>query len=799
MLTSYRVLDLTDQQGMFCGYLLAHLDADVVAVEPPGGSSARRNPPLAEDGSGGLWWQAYARGKQSLVLDLETAGGRERLAELAAEADFLLESFSRQNAARYGIDYERYAAANPGLIMVSISPFGRSGPKADWPATDLTVWAASGAHILSGDADRAPVRPSVPQSFLHAGADAAGAALIALHERHKSGRGQHVDVSAQQSSAQAALSANLNVANNGGMVIERAAGGAIFKFPVQLTWPCKDGYVAITLAFGMSFDEPNKRLLMWAHERGACSLEDAEADWGTRLTGMFQGDDSPESYFELCRKIERFTTQLTMDELFDEGLSRGIYVAPTCDIAGVLEEAQFNERNFWHTLPGSDARVPGAFAKLPASPLILPGSAPALDSAPTGVWSTPRVEESGANSTVSQPLAGLKVLDFMWVAAGPWFTRVLADYGATVIKVESTTRLDAARGLPAFKDGEVTVDSSVAFNTINAGKIGITLDPSNPVGREVILDLVQWADVVTESFSPKAMKGWNLDYESLKVARPDLIMLSSCLMGQTGPRSKMPGYGNMAAAITGFYDLTGWPDRSPAGPYGAYTDTVAPRFTLVALMAAIEHRRRTGVGQYIDLSQAEAAIHFLAPAILDLERNGHLPSRMGNRDLEMCPHAVYPASGQDRWVAIVCQDDAAWPGLRDVVGLPSDEDLAVAAGRRAREAELDELISAWTQTREPDEIQSALIDAGVAAHVLQNSPECMVDPQLAERRHFVTVEHTALGEFVVEDTRFKLSRTPAELTRAGPELGEHNAYVLQEILGYDSDRIADIFASRAME
>lgn len=774
---------------------MAHLGADVIAIEPPGGSTARLDPGDRVS----FQWQAYARGKKSLVLDLEADAGRERLAELASEADVLVESFSRDQVNRYHLDYDTLAESNPGLIVVSITPFGRTGPKADWPATDLTVWASSGAHVITGDADRAPVRPSVPQSFVHAGADAAGAALIALHERHRSGRGQHVDVSAQQSAAQATLTANLVTQNNGGVVVQRMAGGAVFGIPIRLTWPCKDGYVSITLFFAASFDEPNRRLLRWVHECGECTMEDVETDWGLQWMAMLQDGASPEPYNDLCEKIEKFTLQFTMQKLFDEGLSRGIYIAPTFNVEQLLDEPHFHARDFWHTLAESNLCVPGPFAKLPSSPLTQLEDAPVLNSAPEEVWSRHKMEEIEPTSAYSDlPLAGLKVLDFMWVAAGPYFTRVLSDYGATVIKIESTTRVDAARALPAFKDGEVTVDSGVPFNAINAGKLGVTIDPSNPAGREMLLELVRWADVVTESFSPKAMKGWDLDYETLKEVKPDLIMLSSCLMGQTGPRCMVPGYGNMAAAIAGFYDLTGWEDRSPAGPYGAYTDTVAPRFALVALMAAIEHRRQTGEGQHVDLSQAEAAIHFLAPAIIEHGLKGN-PKRMGNRDPMMCPHGVFPAAGEDAWVAIACQDDAAWPVLRDLIGLPNDEDLLSAAGRRARETELEELITDWTRDRKAEEIQSAVISVGVAAHVLQNSPECMEDPQLAEREHFISVAHASLGEFVVENSRFRLSRTPASITRAGPELGEHNVEVLEKILGYDADRIADAFASLALQ
>ena len=807
MLSSYRVLDLSDRKGMFCGYVLAHLGAEVIAIEPPGGSSARLAPPFRGDtgrADDGLWWQAYARGKSSCVLDLATGPGRERFLELAADADFVIESFSRPDARALGVDYETLAATNPGLIVVSISPFGRTGPKADWPATDLTVWAASGAHVLAGDSDRAPVRTSVPQSFLHAGADAAVAALIALQERHRSGLGQHVDISAQQSSAQAALAANLGAPNNSGLTVQRVAGGLAGTFPVQLTWPCADGYVAITMLFGEAFTEPNRRLLAWVHEGGACTREEVDTDWGLELAAMMREEASPEPYLDLCRKIGNFTVTRTQEELFEEGLRRGIYIAPAFDIAGLLRERQLHARDFWAEIdlgPGRAVRVPGAFSKLSKSALAIPGPAPAPDD-----WTVAPRKRAGArkppSSERSLPLAGLKVVDFMWVIAGPLSTRVLADYGATVIKVESSVRVDPARGSPAFRDGEPGVETGVPFSSFNAGKMSVTIDPSNPVGREVILDLARWADIVTESFSPKAMKQWGLDYPALAEVNPSLIMLSSCLMGQSGPRAQVPGYGNMAAALAGFYDLTGWPDRSPAGPYLAYTDGVSPRFMLASLLGALEHRRRTGEGQYIDLSQAEAAIHLLAPAILDHELNGRVWHRMGNRDLEFCPHGVYPARGEDRWVAVACQSDAAWDALCRVIGrddLRSDPALATAAGRFGREDELDRALTEWTRVRGESEIEAALTEAGVAAHAVQNSQECADDPQLGHRRHFVAMPHSETGEMVVENTRSVLSHTPSRVARAGPTLGEHNVHVLQEILGYDDERMADVFASLAME
>ncbi len=792
MLNDYRVLDLTDGSGIFCGYVLAHLGAQVVALEPSGGRPERVDQELL--------WQSYARGKQSLELDIDSE--LERFEALVRQSDFLLESYSQEDRDRLDLNYEQLAEVNPRLIVVSITPFGTGGPRSDWPATDLTVWAASGAMILSGDADRAPVRTSVPQSFLHAGGDAAGAALVALQERHRSGKGQHVDISAQTSSAQAVLSAYLAPGNSSETVIRREAGGVAASFPLKLSWPCKDGYVAIMFSLGPAFDKPNRRLLEWVAEEGFCPQESVERDWGADIAAMIAGGVEPEPYFELTRQIEKFALQHTQYELFEEASRRGVFLAPTLDVAGLLNEHHFHSRNYWRTLnlEGKSVRLPGPFAKLSESALTEIGLAPELNS--FSGFTDRATSEVEMNGSSELPLAGLKVLDFMWVMAGPMFTRVLSDYGAEVVRVESTTRLDAIRAGPPFKDDDLDLTKSLVFNNFNAGKTGVTIDPNNPVGKEVILDLVRWADVVTESFSPKAMKAWGLDYDTLKTINPDLIMVSSCLMGQTGDRALLAGYGNMAAAVTGFNDLTGWSDRPPAGPYLAYTDGVSPRFMVATLMAALEHKRKTGDGQYIDLSQAEASVHLLAPAILNYELTGEVKKRCGNRDDTLCPHGVFQANGDDRWVAIACQDDRAWLKLCTVMSfddLAADETLATAAGRKLREDELEQRIADWTSRHDGQAAQDQLIAEGVAAYVVQNGAQCMEDPQNIQRGHFIRVPQNSAGDMLLENSRYRLSRTPAVVTKAGPDQGEHNVEVLTEVLGYDGDRTADVFSSLCME
>lgn len=401
------------------------------------------------------------------------------------------------------------------------------------------------------------------------------------------------------------------------------------------------------------------------------------------------------------------------------------------------------------------------------------------------------------------PLDDVKICDFMWVMAGPASTRVLADYGATVVRIESPTRIDTARTLQPYHDNKLGPDSSGLFANCNAGKLGISLDLGSYGAREVVHDLVRWADVVTESFSPKAMRAWGFDYESLRKVNPALIMLSSCLMGQTGPLAKIAGFGNMAAAISGFHNLTGWPDRPPAGLFGAYTDYVAPRFTAMAILAALDYRRRTGEGQYIDQSQAECAIHFLGPAILDYTVNGRIGERVGNSDAVFAPHGVYPAArnAEDQWVAIVCRNDGDWRRLCTAMkneDLARDSRLATARGRLEHRDAIDSSLAAWSRALEAGAIESLLQSHGVPAHQVQNSAAASRDPQFAHRGHFVALEHPTLGQFTVEGSRAKLSRTPASVRRAAPTLGQDNQHVLENILGYDEARISELVASGAL-
>ncbi len=814
LLSSYRVLDCSDERGQMAGKILADLGAEVILVEPPGGSPARRLGPFTDGHDGdpdhSLWFWAYNGGKKSVEIDLDSSAGQDQLRTLAQGADILIESAGPDVMAGRGLGADDLQRINPSLVYTSISPFGLTGPKASWRATDLTIVASGMQLLLMGDVDRPPVRIPLDQGFLHASAEAAAATMIAVYDRNRSGLGQHIDVSAQQAMLQATQSLALSKHYNSPEGKRMSGGAALGPFKIRLRAPALDGYVSPTVLFGAAIGPFGARLFDWIHEEGMCDDSDLEIEWIDFVAGVLEGRIPVTEYDRIQDVVHAFTATKTKAELLAQALERRLLIVPISTVADVADSEQYEARDFWRQaeIPalGRPIKVPGPMAKFSATPLEIDGVAPSVGADTSSIVAEARTPSTAAVPTADGDrgerqgaLAGLKVLDFMWVMAGPAATRVLADNGAQVIRVESANKVEAARTIQPFLNDEAGVENSGLYQNMNAGKMGLTLDLSKPESRDVVLDLVRWADVVCESFSPKAMKSWGLSYEDLKAVKPDLIMASSCLFGQSGPLSGLAGFGTMGASLSGFYTLTGWPDRDPAGCFGAYTDYISPRFLSSAILAAVEHRDRTGEGQYIDLSQAEASISFLAPALLDYVVNGRDADRPGNRHPSLVPHVVVPVAGDDRWIAVVCEDDDAWRALCGLAGFGDELAALDAAGRRAREDDIEERLAAWTADRDGSELEAALQEAGVAAHLLLDGAGLAADPQLAHRGHFVDVPHDDNGTMWVEGPRFAMSRTPGEVTSAGPTFGQHTFDVLIGILGYDEDRIAELAVAGVLE
>ena len=818
MLKPYRVLDLTDHRGAMCTSILGALGAEVILVEGPDGRG-RDHRQQGPDGTSLGWWH-LRRGAQSCVID-----DRNELLGLVAGADALIES----PGPGLGLDYDELHAVNPGLVHTTVTPFGSTGPKAAWAASDLTIAAAACSAAITGDADRAPLRITAPQSWLHAGSHAAVGTALALRQRDRSGYGQHVDISAQQAMMQTAFPGIIHAPNEYPSA-RRTSGGILFlNFHLQFVYPASDGYVSITLLFGDTIGRFTARLMDWVHAEGCCDDELAALDWvdfGMRL--FTDPEVAPGQLEQTKAAITRLTSTRTRAELFAEAQRRELLLAPVYTPAELTEVEHFAERGYWDAVADSawgSVITPGPWCKPSSTPLRSLGAPPVLGADTAAVKAKPRsalldaaeqLRDGGGDPSSPRPLEGIKVLDTSWVYAGPFTTRVLADFGATVIKVEGPARFDAARGSGGGLKGDMGPDASIQYGTLNAGKLGVTIDLNTAEGREVLCDLAEWADVYVESYTPGTLEDWGIGYETLSARNPGLILLSTSLMGQTGPLATFAGFGNLAGAITGYYEMTGWPDRAPAGPFLAYTDYVTPQYMVPLLLAALDARDADpkGRGQHLDFAQAEAAVHFLATEVLEHTVNGTAATRMGNADAFLCPHAMYPCDPGDadpdnpietpeQWIAVVCETEHQWEALcslleHDGQPVPSDLTGLDTAGRLARSTEVDAAVAAWAAVRTPAQAQATLQAAGVPAHASQNSLGCFADPQLIHRGHWIDVEHPVHDRMIVEAPRLQLSASPHEVTRSGPSLGEHNDLILRDILGYDDDYIVELAVAGAI-
>jgi crotonobetainyl-CoA:carnitine CoA-transferase CaiB-like acyl-CoA transferase len=376
MLSPYRVLDLTTDRGLLCAEILGDVGADVIKVEPPGGSPARMIPPFVNDEphpDRSLYWWSYNRNKRSITLDLERAEMRELLGRMVARADFLIESFNPGYLASYDLGYDTLSAINPALIHVSITPFGQDGPKAHYADSDLIMMAAGGPLILAGDDDRPPVRLSVPQAYLHASADAAVAALAAHYERVHSSRGQYVDVAAIQSIPIATQSYVL-AAPLGSAEARRMSGGVKFgPLSIPLVWPARDGYIALTFLFGSALGVFTRKLMEYLCETGYCDEATRDKDW-IALGELLASGKEPLSEFERLKKIvSKFTSSHTKAELLQFAVDRGFLMTPVSTVEEVVESKQLASRGYWQTVGhpelGRGFRYPGAFAKFSATPI----------------------------------------------------------------------------------------------------------------------------------------------------------------------------------------------------------------------------------------------------------------------------------------------------------------------------------------------------------------------------------------------------------------------------------------------
>ena len=400
-----------------------------------------------------------------------------------------------------------------------------------------------------------------------------------------------------------------------------------------------------------------------------------------------------------------------------------------------------------------------------------------------------------------QVFDGLKLLEFGSGAAGPSATRYLVDQGATVVRIESQARPDFLRLYPPHY-GEPKLDGALGFAVLNGGKLSVAINLRDPKGVDVVRKMVAWADVVTENFSPGNMAKFGLAYDDLIKIKPDLVMVSGCLQGQTGPHKDYPGFGGQGSALSGFNYWAGWPDREPVGPQGTISDSLAPRFMATAIMGGLLYRRRTGKGIYLDLSQIEACGYSLSWVILQQTANGRIPPRLGNRSEWAAPQGAFPCQGDDRWIAIAVHNDQEWQGLTQVMGNPGwtqTPDMESVLGRLRNQDELERRIGEWTITHTAEDLMKQLQDAGVPAAVVQDVEDNANDPQHKERNTWIVHEHPVIGKHVYTNLGFILPKAPRQVQAPAPLLGQHTREFLRDQIGMPEAEIDELIQAGALK
>jgi len=794
LLHGYRALDLTLGDAAACGRILASLGVDVWQIDAL--------TELSDDAL--LNWRARNHGKHSMSLDIESRAGREALIEHVRNCDFVIESFAPGYLASLQLDYAVLTRINPRLVMVSITPFGQTGPHSQYKGGELVASAMSGVLITLGDADRAPVKEALDANYFHACAGAALGAVLAHYHRERTGAGQHVDQSVQEAGVSRNTN-NLLLYQFDKRCVQR--GGAYLRFgkaSIRCVWKLLDGYAFHSIATGRFGAPANKALSAWMNELGYENPMRA-VDWDRYDRSAL--DPEVRKVWEAA--LAQFFADRSKQEIGSAGRRRGINAAVANEPGDLLNDPQLLAREYVAVTAWPDdnrkVRIPryflrtGAEAKQVDSVPSRPG---ADNSAAAIIGKSVHARLQATKDEPILPLSGIKVLDFSWALVGALTTKQLGDFGADIVKVESAgrpclTRIDAQVSVSKASNP----NDKPWFAHLNTSKRGVALDLKNPASQAVLARLIEWADVVVENFSPGTMEKLGLDYAKLRARKPNLIMVSGSVYGQTGPLAAEWGVDGTGAALSGRLFLTGWPDRDPVIPSVPYGDALLPLLMANATVAALDRRARTGQGCHIDASMFEVQVQQLLPALVRQQITGNTPLRSGNRVPEAAPHGVFPCQGEDRWIAIEVRDDSEWQALCKCMSRPElalDARFVTLAARKQNEDAIENAVAVWTATQDAFATMHALQVAGIAAGVAQNAGDLIErDLQLKSREFLVDVTHPILGVFGHQSPSYKLSRTPAKVKRA-PNLGEHTREVCLA-LGFTPDEYEQMHAAGAFQ
>lgn len=780
-LAGIRVAELGEGAGLaYAGKLFADLGAEVVKLEAPGGDMLRRMPPLVEVAPGAWesgWFAWLCTNKRSMTAT------PERIAAVLAASDVLLDGRPVAEQLDPATGHAALRAAHPGLHIVSLSWFGLSGPYRDFAATDSVMRALSGLVKLTGPVERPAMMPDY-QGFAPQGLTAFTAALAALWS---GSAGRMFEISAQDASVVISEYQAVITFSPGPPEQRRGINRWHPTFPMGC-YECREGWLGITVL------TPDQ----W---RNWCDM------LGLNEIAEQPRFATPPQRLECADELEALYGPIlatrSAREWFEEGLRRRIPLVMVPSMADLLAEPVHQGRGAFGTVRIGDAafQAPVLPQRLNDTPPTSEGVAPRAGADDGMALPEPR-PRAAAPAPSGLPLAGLRIVDMAMGWAGPLTTRQMADLGAEVIKIEGRAYPDWWRGHDYSAEAMRTqvYETRLNFNALNRNKTGITLDLTRPEGADLARRLVMTADAVVENYSQGVLPKLGLDYPNLVKIKPDLVMVTMPAYAAGTAWAETRAYGSTLEQGSGLPSITGEEGWPPTMNQVAYGDPNGGFNAAAALMAALLHRKRTGRGQLIDLSQVECMFPLAASGIIHQSAFGKPGPRWGNRHPLFVPHGVFRCRGADEWVVVAITGDAAFHALCRVIGRPDlgdDPTLATAAGRRVREGELEAAIGFWTETLPPDEAMERLQAAGVAAGVARGFNELITgEPHLAARGFWQEVDRAVVGRHWQPTPTFRENAQPYAIRRPAPTLGQYTREVLARILGLADDEMDRLEAAR---
>ena len=790
-LEGIRVIELGQAvSGPYCAKLFADFGADVIKIESPnGGDIARGWGPFPADQpdpeKSGLF-HFLNTNKRSLTLDVTEASGREEFLQLVAEADVLIENQRPRDMREWRLDWPELKGVNPELVMISITPFGQTGPYADWEGCDLNAYHLTGASSrYCGRPDEMPLEHGTFAADFFGAVSAAAWGLAATLGRGIVGGGQQVDVSCAEAIAAAFVGGqNIGGYAQDGVFDKRTGIGMPLAAPASIM-PCKDGHVwMLTLESGQ-----------WNGLREVMG----DPEW-MRLDifqDMFARGENADFIYSM---IQEWTTEHGKMEIMDRCQAAGCPITAVFTVGEAAEHPHLKERDYIIDLEHEKLgrfKTLGAPFKLSETPGGPERAAPTLGEHNDEILSGASPREAGSPAEGSHgegklPLEGLRVANFGWVWAGPVTGQTLGFLGAEVYKIESLARIDMTRTLPPFAEGEQSPNRSLSNNACWAGNGSVSLNLKKEEARELALELVSKCDVVVENFGPGVMQRLGLSYDDLKEAREDIIMFSMPAAGLYGPLKDVRTYGLSLTSTTGLDSLVGYGEGDILPVENAFSDPYNGIFGAFAILTAVAHRNRTGRGQQIDFSQQEAVMQMVGPAFMDHVLNERDPGPIGNRHpLAMAaPHSVFPCRGEDRWISLAVRSEGEWSALLEAMGNPEwarGDTFKTLASRLQNIDALHAKIGAWTAEYEDRALAETLQGVGVAAAPVLTVADLLDDPHFRARETFIEVDHPLGYRETIYNAYVKLSRSLPRVL-PGPAIGQDNDHVFLELLGLEEER-----------